>query len=141
MLLAVYFDDKALFDDLYNYAKLHFNENGLMGWHVDAEGNFTTTDGGSGAATDADEDMAVSLMFAFKKWGNEGDINYEEEAKNLINAIMTYEVDPKTYVLKPGDQGGGPQNQPLIHCTAWYRIFYDYTKDEMMSIVISKCFK
>ncbi len=56
MLLAAYFDDKSTFDGLWRYAKAHFNSNGLMGWHVDANGSFIGT-GGKDAATDAEEDM------------------------------------------------------------------------------------
>jgi|GEM_PF-3667664 len=39
MLLAVYFDDRELFDDLFLYAMYHANEFGLMHWKVDARGN------------------------------------------------------------------------------------------------------
>ena len=65
MLLAVYFGEQQLFNDLYNYVKCYLNSNGLMSWHIDSSGNIIGT-GGVGAATDSDEDIAVSLVFAIK---------------------------------------------------------------------------
>ncbi len=142
MLFAVYFDDRPLFDDLYSYAKAHFNANGLMGWHVDANGNFTTTDGGSGAATDADEDMGLALVFACKKWGTTGAINYETEAKTLINTIYNKEVEANSYVLKPGDVWGGASvTNPSYFAPAWYRVFAEFTGKTEWYFVINKCYE
>ena len=141
MLLSLFFEDRALFDDLYRYAKLHFNENGLMSWHLDASGNVTTDDKGSGSNSAADGDMAVSLLFAFKKWGNDGAINYETEAKALLNAMLTYDVDSKYYILKPGDQWEYPVTNPSYYSTAWYKIFQDYTKDVKWGFVRDNCFQ
>jgi len=38
MLLAVYFNDKSTFDNLWNYCKLHWDTFGLMHWKVRADG-------------------------------------------------------------------------------------------------------
>jgi len=89
LLLAVCFNEQALFDDLYRYVKSHFNGNGLMHWHIDANNNVTSHDGGDGAATDADEDIALALIFADKLWGSSGAINYGQEARTLINNLTT----------------------------------------------------
>ena len=64
MILAVYFDDQ-LFDDLYGYVKTYHNGNGLMGWQIDSNGNIVGS-GGKDCASDADEDMALALVFASK---------------------------------------------------------------------------
>lgn len=128
MLLSVYFGEQALFDDLYGYVKKYFNTNGVMSWHIDANGNITTSDGGVGAATDADEDIAVALVFASKKWGSSSKYNYGNEARTLIGNMYNKMVEPGTYVLKPGDMwGGSTVTNPSYFAPAWYRIFADFT--------------
>lgn len=141
MLLSVYFDDRALFDDLYRYAKLHFNTNGLMCWHLDANGSVTTDDKGSGSNSAADQDMAVSLLFASKKWGNDGAINYDTETRTLLDSILKYDIDTKYYTLKPGDQWEYPVTNPSCFAPAWYKIFLDYTKDIKWNYVKNTCFQ
>jgi endo-1,4-beta-D-glucanase Y len=73
MLLSIYFGEQQTFDDLYRYVKSYFNSNGLMGWHIDSNGNLDGT-GDKDAATDADEDIAVLLEFAHKKWDSNGSL-------------------------------------------------------------------
>jgi len=137
MILAVYFDDRTTFDGLWRYAKAHFNSNGLMGWQVDANGNFVGT-GGSGAATDAEEDMAIALIFATKKWGN----SYESDAKALINNMMNKEVEPGTYVLKPGDMWGGSSvTNPSYFAPGYYRVYAEFTGDQNWLKVADKCYE
>ncbi len=141
MLLAVYFGEQQLFNDLYGYVKCYFNGNGLMGWHIDASGNIVGT-GGKDAATDADEDIAVSLVFAHKKWGSAGAVNYESEAKTYINNIYNHTVEQGTYVLKPGDTWGGSNcTNPSYFAPAWYRIFADFTGNSSWINVADKCYE
>jgi endo-1,4-beta-D-glucanase Y len=137
MLLSVYFDDKALFDDLWKYAKSHMNENGLLWWHCDANGNYTRDDYGNTAATDADEDAAIALIFAYKKWGG----NYDSEARTLINNIFNKEVENGS-ILKPGDGWGGSScTNPSYFAPAWYRIFAQFTGNNAWNNVADKCYE
>lgn len=141
MILAVYFGEQQLFNDLYNYVKSYLNSNGLMSWHIDSSGNIVGNDG-IGAATDADEDIAVALVFAHKKWGNSGNIQYESEAKNYINKIYNKMVEPGTYVLKPGDTFGGSTCTNISYfAPAWYRIFADFTGNLEWNKVADKCYE
>jgi endo-1,4-beta-D-glucanase Y len=129
LLLAVYFDDQALFDDLYHYVKKYSNQRGLMSWHIDAEGNTTSDDGGVNGASDADEDIAVALVFASKKWGDsKSQFDYTTEARTYIDNIYQWMIEPDTYILKPGDVWGGTWvTNPSYYAPAWYRIFADFT--------------
>ncbi|WP_024834594.1 glycosyl hydrolase family 8 [Ruminiclostridium josui] len=141
MLLAVYFGEQQLFDDLYRYVKVFLNSNGLMSWRIDANGNIMGQNA-IGAATDADEDIAVSLVFAHKKWGTSGGFNYQTEAKNYINNIYNKMVEPGTYVLKPGDMWGGSDvTNPSYFAPAWYRIFADFTGNSGWINVANKCYE
>jgi endo-1,4-beta-D-glucanase Y len=141
MILAVYFGEQTLFDDLYKYVKYYLNSRGLMAWHIDSNGNIIGT-GGSDAATDADEDIAVALVFAHKKWGSNGTTKYESEAKNYINNIYNHMVEKGTFVLKPGDTFGGSNcTNPSYFSPAWYRIFADFTGNNAWINVADKCYE
>nr|WP_242987747.1 glycosyl hydrolase family 8 [Anaerobacterium chartisolvens] len=141
MLLAVYFGEQQLFNDLYGYVKCYFNSNGLMGWRIDANGNIVG-ENGKDAATDADEDIAVSLVFAHKKWGSAGAVNYQSEAKTYINNLYRYTVEPGTYILKTGDTWGGTSCvNPSYFSPAWYRIFADFTGNSSWINVADKCYE
>ncbi len=141
MLLAVYFNEQQLFNDLYGYVKSYFNSNGLMSWHIDANGNIIGNDG-IGAATDADEDIAVSLVFAHKKWGAGSSVNYESEAKSYISKIYNHMVEKGTYIIKNGDTWGGTNCvNPSYFSPAWYRIYADFTGNSEWIKVADKCYE
>jgi endo-1,4-beta-D-glucanase Y len=140
LLLAVYFDEQALFDDLYRYVKKYSNQRGLMSWHIDAEGKITETDGGVNAASDADEDIAVALIFANKKWGK-GQIDYETEAKTYIDNLYQWTIEYDTFILKPGDVWGGTWvTNPSYYAPAWYRIFADFTGNKDWITIANTCY-
>jgi endo-1,4-beta-D-glucanase Y len=133
MVLAAYLNDRPTFDGLWSYAKSHFNANGLMHWRIDANNNVT----GTGAATDAEEDMALALIVADKKWGG-----YTTEAKNLINRMMQYEVEAGSYVLKPGDQWGGSSvTNPSYFAPGYYKVFKAYTGDARWDSVVNRSYQ
>ncbi|MGL5742777.1 MAG: glycosyl hydrolase family 8 [Legionella sp.] len=92
MILAVLmagYDDKAkeYFDGMYGYYKDHPSEITpyLMAWAQDKDLHDI---GGTDSATDGDMDIAYALLLADKQWGSSGSINYLQDAKNMINAIM-----------------------------------------------------
>lgn len=141
MILAVYFEDQTLLNNLYGYVKLHRNSNGLMNWHIDPNGNVTTNDGGKDAATDADEDIALALIFADKKWGSSGSVNYANEAKTILQNFMLHGVEAGTNVLKPGDTwGGSTTTNPSYFAPAWYKVFAKFTGDNRWNQVADKCY-
>ena len=133
MLFAVYFEDRTTFDGLWNYAKLYFDARGLMHWHIDANGNVVEQN----AAIDADEDMAIALVFADVKWGG-----YSQDATNLINNIYNYEIEAGTYVVKPGDMWGGSNCTNISYfAPADYKVFAQYTGNNGWYSVVDKCYE
>ncbi|WP_158627621.1 glycosyl hydrolase family 8 [Corallococcus sp. AB038B] len=121
MLLAANNGDQTTFDGLWKYAQSHLNENGLMNWRIDAQGGTL----GQNGATDADEDMAMALVSADKKWGG-----YKQDATTLIDNILEHEVEPGTNVLKPGDAfGGSSETNPSYFAPAYYKEFSKFTGD------------
>lgn len=98
LIFSVTANDQNQFEKLWNYTKNYIDENGLMNWKIDQNGNVQ----GKGSATDADEDIAYALLLASKKWPK---TTYFEDAKKMINAIKKNEVSSE-YVLLPGDKWG-----------------------------------
>lgn len=129
MILAVYMNDQPLFDNLWKYEQSHLDGNGLMHWEIGPDGK--TTSGGSGAATDGDEDMAWALVMADKQWGGKGTLSetYLAAAQKLVGLIWTHEVDQsRGYMLKPGDQWGNVDiTNPSYFAPAYYRVFGQVT--------------
>jgi endo-1,4-beta-D-glucanase Y len=126
MLLAVAMNDPATLDALWNYSQLFLDSNGLMNWEIDPNGNGPTSEG-SGAATDADEDMAYALLWADARWGGKGSLSssYRDLAVKQINSIWNAEVDhSRNDALAPGDQFGGASIVNISYfAPSYYRTF------------------
>jgi endo-1,4-beta-D-glucanase Y len=124
LLLSVYAGDQPTFDKLWQYSQKWLDGNGLMNWYINAAGTQVL---GSGAASDADEDMAYALIAADARWGGKGSLttNYIDLAKALIGKIWQYEVDhTRGEVLKPGDTGfDGSVINISYFAPAYYRVF------------------
>ena len=124
MLLSVYADDQPTFDKLWQYSQKWLDGNGLMNWYINAAGTQAL---GTGAASDADEDMAYALIAADARWGGKGSLttNYIDLAKTLIGKIWQYEVDhTRSDVLKPGDMGfDGSVINISYFAPAYYKAF------------------
>jgi endo-1,4-beta-D-glucanase Y len=134
MLIAVYHGDQALFDGLFEYAKARFDGNGLMHWKINSEGRVA----GAGAASDADEDMAIALIMADKLWGKP----YDQFAKRMIASIYEFEIEPGTLVMKPGDVWGGSLvTNPSYFDPAYFKIFAEYTGDKRWLAVVDKTYR
>lgn len=93
---------KIIFDGMYNYYKAHPSaiSNVLMSWQ---QGTGCVNINGQDAATDGDIDIAYALVMADKQWGSAGAVNYLQEAKNIINGIMQYEINQSTWAPRLGD--------------------------------------
>lgn len=97
---------KALFDGMYRFYRAHLSSIGpnLMSWQQSDTGAAiveSSTD--SDSATDGDMDIAYALLMADSIWGSEGEINYKQTAIDVINDIMTYEVNKEDWILQLGD--------------------------------------
>jgi endo-1,4-beta-D-glucanase Y len=119
MLFASLFDEQALFDGLWLFAADHLDSNGLMHWKI---GGYRQVSG-TGAATDADVDMAIALVNACMKvrqgvWtASANGLNYCTLARTMIDKIWQTEVDHPG----PGPSGGLNNNvgYELIPGDSW----------------------
>lgn len=125
MLLSVYADDKDLFDGLWTYYKNHMNGKGVMNWKIQGCGG-ATGDGQNGA-TDAELDVAMSLLIAVEQWGT----SYQADAKSMIKAIRTSEMgtDGDTW---NGDGWGNTSTcrNPSYYAPGYYAEFAKFESDQ-----------
>ena len=90
MTLAVYADDRVMFDQLWRYVKIYLGQGsapGLMPYEILSTGDIRDFN----SAADGDRDIAFALIAAYKKWGN-GGIDYKGEAQDMLNAMWDEEV-------------------------------------------------
>jgi len=95
MLRAVWEDDKTTFDQSWKWTQNNLKrpDDHLFAWLFGAQDNGSygvlTARGGNNTASDADTDIALSLVFASHRWGDQ---NYMTAAKSIISDIWTNEV-------------------------------------------------
>lgn len=96
---------KEIFDGLYRYYRAHLSEIGsnLMAWQQSDNGTALVNTSGADSASDGDMDIAYSLLMADSIWGSDGKINYRQSAIDIINDIMTYEVNQTDWIIQLGD--------------------------------------
>jgi len=90
-------DARTIFDGMYRFYKAHPSANNpyLMSWSILKNCETNKKDGNQTSASDGDFDIALSLLMASIQWGNEGTINYHDEALKMLDAILKYEINPK----------------------------------------------
>lgn len=123
MLISVLMENrknptKKYFDGFWMYYKRNMNGTGLMSWKISRTGEVLEKD----SATDADQNVAMALLFADRQWGSRGEIDYLAAAKKIIENIMKHEVEPLSYVLKPAaGWGGSGATNPSYYSPAYYK--------------------
>jgi len=147
-IMAGYDEDaKSYFDGMYRFYKSHPSSINplLMAWEQ-IEGCETNPDGGGDSASDGDIDIAYGLLLADKQWGSDGDINYFEEGKKIIAAIMQDDVNPETYTIKLGDWADS--SEPSFYYSTrtsdfimdHFRAFAQVSVDQDWNKVIDSCY-
>ncbi|MEO1441913.1 MAG: glycosyl hydrolase family 8, partial [Chloroflexota bacterium] len=158
ILLASLFDDQRVLDGLWLFTADHLSENGLMHWHIHRHGEVF----GTGAATDADIDMAIGMITACEKvrdgiWSaSTNGLDYCDIATNLITALYNHTVDHPGvgpfaglddnpgYELIPGDRWNlkGEYPDGIVNLSyfspGYFRVFAAFTGDERWYSVIER---
>jgi hypothetical protein len=127
MLIAVYMDDQALFDDLWQYEQTQIDGRyGLMNWYIKADGSGPADNpSGVGPATDADEDMAYALIMADKQWGGQLKAlkkNYLDIAKAQMSAVWNNEIYNFIY-LRAGPWADSSNLNISYFAPSYYKVF------------------
>lgn len=132
MLRAVILNDKDIFTNVWKWTKDHMQhrvQDNLLSWLWLNDENGGKL-GDSEAASDADQDVALALIMAYKKWGDD---EFLRDAQLLINDIWeseVVEVNGHYYLMSgPGsEREEGYLVNPSYLSPAWYRVFAQYDK-------------
>jgi len=107
MLLAVFYNDKHTFDQIWHWAQTHLQirDDNLFAWKWD---NASKKAADTNNATDADIVIAWSLYLAASKWNNQ---EYKFSADMILSDLksLVYEQGGNLYLL-PGAQGFRHEN-------------------------------
>ncbi len=141
LLKSVWMDDRATFDNSWYWTKSNMQqESGVFGWKwgKNSAGKEELLD--KGAASDAESDIALALLFAYKKWE---DPKYLQEARIVLDGMWNTEVKSfrgKNYLV-PGDWAKNQDHliiNPSYLSPYAYRIFAEADKKhDWMSLVDS----
>ncbi len=83
----------------YDNHRSHINPS-LMAWQQNSSGQNSS---GADSATDGDLDIAYSLLLAHYQWGSNGDVDFLNEAKKIIEAIYNSDISPTYKFTELGD--------------------------------------
>ncbi len=131
MLAMVYMDNaqnntQPKFDKLWNYYKHWYDGSQLMNWKINGFNGVAA----SNAATDAEVDVGVALLMAYRQWGN---ASYLTDGKTLVGRIWSSEVNGNKY-LKPGDAWDGRKN-PSYFSIAALKLFKDVDNNDWATVI------
>jgi uncharacterized repeat protein (TIGR02543 family) len=133
---------QTLFNSLWYFSRQYpsaINKN-LMSWKVQ-NGAIV---GGNNNAFDGDIDIAYGLLLAHEQWGSSGEVNYQAEAKLVIDAILTSTIGQTSFLPKLGDwtsDNGSKYNQYTPRSSdfmpAHFRAFAKATQNSAWTKVIT----
>jgi endo-1,4-beta-D-glucanase Y len=149
MLLALLNNDQTTFNRIFAAANQYMwnsSHNSYFNWKI-----VNSSPSGSGAATDAELDICMSLIFADRlqkfgsvtKWQpyNVGGVTYATRATQMLQSIHTNMVQ-NNYLL-PGDNyaGTGLSNMdPSYFATGYMRVFDQYQTTYQFAPVAATCY-
>lgn len=137
MLLAVLLNDQATFDRIFQAANTNLWDAGKKSYR------WTWPNGSAGAATDADLDIGLALVFAdelqkARFWQTK---DYKTRAMEVIRSIKQNMTSGSN--LLPGDTWGGDgvnNLNPSYFATAWLKVFNAYQTEVSFTDVINGCY-
>ncbi|MGL1934161.1 MAG: glycosyl hydrolase family 8 [Fibrobacterales bacterium] len=140
MMMALYSNDQEYFNKIYEAARVKMWNGTTFNWRLWDNGTLA----GENGATDADQDIALMLVYAdhlVKKgvWRETADKPYMDEAHEIIGSLRHNFLTGD--VLKPGNKFGSVDALNPGYCTpAFYRIFKQVTGDTHWDAVRNKCY-
>lgn len=146
MLLALYCDDQSTFNTIWDQAESKMWQGEYYNWRVDKNGTVI----GTGSASDAEEDIALSLIFAdalvkkdhWQSHSSPKSATYSVRAQAIINSIWKNMIAGGRY-LDPGSGWSfGQFVNPGYFAPAFYRVFDEFeTTHHDWTSVIDQCYK
>lgn len=143
MLVALYANDQDHFNTIWDAANNKMWGGCYYNWQMAPSGNIS----GKGAATDAEEDVALALIFADKlvsagKWkpytSTKFGYGYADHAKKILDCMWSTKQITSNGILAPGaGWGGNDFVNPGYFSPAWYKVFakFDSNGDRWNNVV------
>ncbi|MDR0306193.1 MAG: hypothetical protein LBI42_05055 [Chitinispirillales bacterium] len=138
MFLALYVNDQAYFNSIWNAGERYmWNAGGYYDWRRDSQGNNNPAMGAfnNGSASDADQDIALLLIFAnelvkkgvWTPYTSMKGATYEQRARSILPAIREMMIARNKYLM-PGMWGGEEPGtiNPGYFAPAFYRVFAEF---------------
>ncbi len=147
MIVCLYMNDQANFDRIWDAAESKMWNSGakLYDWRWASKGGIS----GTGMATDADQDIAMMLLFAdslankglWKKHTSPKGAAYKARAMDIIGNIWASAVVEGKYLAPGAGWGGKEFVNPSYFSPANYRIFAKADPGHNWSAVIDQCYR
>lgn len=124
LLRAAWMKDPKSFAEIWKWTQQHLQlSNHLFAWKLQEKNGKDIRE--DSTASDADEDIALALVFAGKQFNNQ---SYLDEAKKIISSIWENEVQARNGlpILVAGNWGKNSPTatiNPSYLSPAWYKIF------------------
>jgi endo-1,4-beta-D-glucanase Y len=138
MFLALYMNDQEYFNSIWNAGEQHMwsGFGGFYNWHRNEQGGPGESAHPNGPASDADQDIALLLIFAhalvregiWQPFTSMRGATYEQRARSILQTVRTTMIDRNGF-LRPGQWGGADDRDiinPGYFAPAFYRIFAEF---------------
>lgn len=145
MILALYSNDQEYFDKIWESGNTYMWNGNFYDWRINEQGQKTAT----GAATDAEQDIAFALISAQSKvdkniWKPHNNPSYQERYQNILDSMWKNEMISQGKNINPGAGWGYDQFvNPGYFAPAWYKIFKQHDKNSDQhdwDTVINNCY-
>lgn len=133
MILALYANDQEYFNKIWDAGEQYLWGGKYYNWRANEAGSVDAANG-VGAATDAEQDIALCLIFAdllvkrntWQSHKSPKGVTYAERAQVILNSMWELMID-KGRFLAPGSGWGGEEFvNPGYFTPAYYRVFDEF---------------
>lgn len=139
MMIAVQLDKKDIFDRLWRWAKKYMQHQsgpreGYLAWSCKTDGTMNS----EGSASDGELYFITSLLFASNRWGNDTGIDYQAEARRILDHSMQktgmdrvaplINTEERLITFTP-DPWGSRYTDPSYHIPAFYEVWAQWADD------------
>lgn len=140
MMIAVQLDKQELFDKFWRWSVKYMQHQegprkGYFAWSINTD---TMKPNSMGSASDGELFYVTSLLFASNRWGNNGNIDYYKEARNILdemwkkdgtgNIYNIFNTEHKQITFVPDGFGYG-WTDPSYHVPAFMEAWAMYAND------------
>ncbi len=133
MILALYANDQKYFNNIWDAGEQYLWGGKYYNWRADEAGNVDAVNG-VGAATDAEQDIALCLIFAdllvkrniWQPHKSPKEVTYAERAQVILNSMWESMIDKGKYLAPGSGWGGEAFVNPGYFTPAYYRVFDEF---------------